>query len=291
MKNFEPGIGIHFTRDGLIVFDFTDWPDGSSVTIPAYTLKSDGKIPQPVTKAEDELIEKIINRSNAVNCFQACLASSLLTEESVAHPLSHPINPANLKSCHHIREVLNVDDRNFTDRSILINKKTLVHAEGLFNAFITDNTLRQLCALLYKAHWEFSQFNYTGATIEAWVVLEKIINALWDKYIATKKEQGVNINRNRKDKLTGADFSASIISEILSLAGIIDNETYNTLNTVRQARNHWMHKLENITEKDAISALLLSCSMFSAVSEREFRLPLSKSMKITTLSKRFCLKS
>lgn len=284
IKDGRIGIGVHFTRDGLIVFDFSEWPEGESVTIPAYEIKRGKAKPKEVAQAENKLIEKVINRANAANVFQACLSSAIITEEKFSHPITHPINPSNIKSCHDIRSVLHTDERNFEKRSSLINKKTLFHATGLFTALINNNILRQLCVSLYKAHWEFNQFNYTGATIESWVVLEKLINMLWEKYITSSKTKGVKINSERKEKLTGRDFSASIITEILSLAIIIDNKTYNTLTKVRQARNHWMHGLKNIQEQDAINALNLSCELYSDVIERDFKLPISKSMQIATIS-------
>ena len=63
------------------------------------------------------------------------------------------------------------------------------------------------------------------------------------------------INFTRMQKLTGRDFTASIVSEILSLNGLLPFEQYKLTVNVRQTRNDWLHKLSSINRVDSAKAI------------------------------------
>ncbi len=60
------------------------------------------------------------------------------------------------------------------------------------------------------------------------------------------------INAERREKLTESpDFTASVVSEILSLTDNVPVDLYRDVSTVRRVRNAWMHELQPVTRAEA----------------------------------------
>jgi hypothetical protein len=65
-------------------------------------------------------------------------------------------------------------------------------------------------------------------------------------------------------KLNSTDYTASIITESLSLLGQLSFEEYSRSEIVRRARNSWMHNLADVPMDKAEVALKVSSSLFRA---------------------------
>lgn len=68
----------------------------------------------------------------------------------------------------------------------------------------------------------------------------------WRDYIDDAGAPGgpTKIAKDRRKKLTGRDFSASTITEILSIAGKLDERVRENLDMARRARNDFVHNLK-----------------------------------------------
>ncbi len=74
------------------------------------------------------------------------------------------------------------------------------------------------------------------------------------------------VNAERRQKLTGRDFAASVISEILSLSGDIEPALYIKLNKARKDRNDWLHKLKEMDKESSTTSLNLAAEMLRKTS-------------------------
>ena len=117
---------------------------------------------------------------------------------------------------------------------------------------------------LLQAFSLFQRHHNETAHVVSWAIIEYCVNFIWSSFL--DESAGVNalegdvkfLNSERRQKLTGRDFSISTITEVLSLNGKIDFETYCELNRVRGHRNRWLHKMTPIPSVDACAALNLS---------------------------------
>jgi Domain of unknown function (DUF4145) len=95
--------------------------------------------------------------------------------------------------------------------------------------------------------------------------------ALGGHYIDDQRDRPVEgdemfVSSDRRSKLTGGrDFTASVISEFLSLADVIPFDLFQMLSKVRKVRNDWMHELRPVTRSDANEAVQLAQRMLNFV--------------------------
>ena len=125
---------------------------------------------------------------------------------------------------------------------------------------VIGDLLLQAFNLHEGGHFETSQ-------IVAWGITERCLNQLWSTHITASNDAFSTdssrpfINSDRRGKLNGRDFSASVISEILSLAGVIDFDTYDKLNRARRDRNNWLHKMKRMDKQQSVASLNLAIAM------------------------------
>ncbi len=137
----------------------------------------------------------------------------------------------------------------------------------MINTAITEDfhDVATLAELLLHAFNLHESGKYEASHIAAWTIVERCLNELWNKQLCELGNQHTSlgtkevfINRERKQKLTGHDFTASIISEFLSLSGILPFDKYRLITSVRQTRNKWLHNLHAIDRADANEAINLA---------------------------------
>lgn len=98
-------------------------------------------------------------------------------------------------------------------------------------------------ALLNEALCAHKQHNFPVAVVAAWAICERLQSKLWTQYVESRyEENGVRVNRARRDWLQGPEFTASIVTTVLELAGDISTELRVALDAARRARNHWLHR-------------------------------------------------
>jgi hypothetical protein len=72
----QNGVRVRVRRDGLFVFDCTNWEPAGVTEIPAHTTKQGQQIPRVVSDAEQTAELKAATRAQLMNAHQACLSSA-----------------------------------------------------------------------------------------------------------------------------------------------------------------------------------------------------------------------
>jgi hypothetical protein len=281
-QEFTSGIRVRVRRDGLFVFDFSVWEPGSPVQIPGWSSAPGEKIPQHVLEAEAVAEAHLYQCIEAMNAHLACLNSAYGFCQHAALPIIQIITPSDYLSMRELQ-----DDRllselrpfwcpthtyieryaNFYMNGALRRSLHTFHMETvqksfeLFDQVIASNDadILKIVNLLYRSARYYSDHDFSNALILSWSACEKLLCMLWDDFLNSKNDQYGGkekfINRERRDKLTGRDFTASIVTEMLSLSHELSFELYKDLNEIRQARNRWIHTLHQTSAEEAILSL------------------------------------
>ena len=86
------------------------------------------------------------------------------------------------------------------------------------------------------------------------------------------------MNKDRVKKLEGRDFTASIVTEVLELSGVINFELFRGIDDARRKRNAWLHSLNAIEDKDASSAMRTAIELFQVATGVALRPAISRTM-------------
>ena len=86
-----------------------------------------------------------------------------------------------------------------------------------------------------------------------WTVCEQLVSQEWKDLLASSDVGRVDeakMSRDRKKKLLGRDYTASIMVEMLELHGKLTAQLYKNLEIARKARNNWAHDMAVPTGSD-----------------------------------------
>lgn len=86
------------------------------------------------------------------------------------------------------------------------------------------------------------------ALVLAWGVCEQAVSREWIKLI----ESGPSgrVSKERRGKLTGRDYTASVMVEMLEISSRISHDLYRSLEIARKARNRWAHEMRAPKESE-----------------------------------------
>jgi len=102
----------------------------------------------------------------------------------------------------------------------------------------------QLVEAAYMSACRSGERRFGEALVLAWGVCEQLISKSWNEHIAAREKQDPTyMPKDRKKKLIGRDYTASVMVENLELTGRIDHELYRRLEVARKARNKWAHEM------------------------------------------------
>ena len=79
-----------------------------------------------------------------------------------------------------------------------------------------------------------------------WTACEQLVSDEWKQLLATSdvgRTEDAKMTRDRKKKLLGRDYTASVMVEILELHGRLTDTLYKNLEIARKARNNWAHDM------------------------------------------------
>jgi len=288
------GITAKVLREGMFVFDFSNWPPGRA-------------LPEGGTPDFDALARVILKRAAVLNAHLACLHTALsrLQNRALERMVISPSDLISLKSLDDTgmsfgdNRVLALAlarypstyapgvpatlDWRIVHRSLIVEVETVAESFQLLSSilrspdpdalFLTDLYLRSC-----KAH---EDHNYSLSLVTAWTIAENLLHRLWRHYVGenrlrqTADTKLVFINRDRRDKLMDSrHFGASVISEILSLADQLPFELYQKLSEARDARNRWLHELRPVSRDDGLRAVETAEQMLRMVDEIDLKLSL-----------------
>lgn len=304
-RSCKNGIRIRVCRDGLFIFDFAKWSPGASVTIPAYKREPGKRIPPNVSAAQDKADQAIYRRVEVMNAHLACLNTAISLCDKLALPIVQEISPSDCLVPIRVSSgewglQLNPSGNpihayvathwgspySTTRPRTIIETSTVQASFDILDQLITSpqQDSIMLAALLLRSAKSYREHDFSGSLIVSWTVLEKLVSILWFKLVEKNRRRGkppedtIFITRERKKKLEGRDYSASVRIEILSLMEEIDLETYNNLSEIRKSRNDWMHELESANDKAAILAIRTAQRLFQDLTRIRLNLALSYSL-------------
>lgn len=280
------GIKVRVRRDGLFVFDCSNWESGQTTEIPGFEAIGGQSIPKEVSDAEDLAKQRTYMRFQLLTVHLACLGTVLHGVRQVLPP-----HPSSMLSLFHFEQndLLNILNSLDPGKSYIYNHLSLFKFDPVYrppNQFHrlevsvekveqSFNLLQQilnssysdilgLIEIIYKSVYNYTCHQFSEALILCWTVCESLLNKTWSEYISVKRAEpnsagmpngATRINGERKNRLEGINFTASIISEILELSNLISYDLFCQLNDIRKARNDWMHSLKDVSMMDATEAI------------------------------------
>lgn len=270
-------VPIAALRDGFVIFEFDGAPAYAGGSVPAYTLPENRRVPDHVTKAENDRLNLGYRRFVYMNAFLAALYSAYSTIQKRGTLVQEPIDPTNYFGAERIPDGWKIffDHGRRVDypaeRADILEVAALTHSvevlQSFSNAIGADRSL-SILSLVYIACAQYSRHQFSSAHLIAWSVVEALLNTLWltlqgEVDVATGGH--TKMNADRKKLLAGRDYTASVVSQILSIIGKVDDETLTRLDEARRKRNWFAHTLEPIGSTDAGNAIRLATDMISKV--------------------------
>ncbi|MCB0184590.1 MAG: hypothetical protein KDE31_10000 [Caldilineaceae bacterium] len=129
--------------------------------------------------------------------------------------------------------------------------ETVTKAIKAYEALTKDPTALRLLDMLAIAQSDFHSGKHNPSVVLAWFVIESLLNIEWSRWLDSMNgevgetsggQRVMRINSDRKQYLTGRDYTASIISQNLELLGILTYDDLTHITEVRQNRNAIAHK-------------------------------------------------
>ena len=259
------GVRAKASLKGVFVFDFSNWPSGAAAR--------GGDWEQPV-----------LARMQFMNLLLACLYSAVFRNNgktmekmfidlgSYAFARDLDLNPFRFGCDARQAAVICANEDAHKKRlpfHPVITLDIVATAISLTDAALVDeaNDAATLGELLLHSFELHDSGKYEASHISSWTVAERCMNQIWRSHLddaecryssSTSDPKEKFINSTRRQTLTGRDFTASIISEILSLNGLLPFEQYKLAVEVRKTRNDWLHKLRRIGNADSANAINLA---------------------------------
>jgi len=278
-KKLDCGINIQVHRDGRFMFDFSNWPIAPIVTIPGYRkpdppFKITVEHANQANKAEDYAII----RAQAMNVHQLCLTTSEYIVKKRSSMMPYPVTAwntykaisfdipptysTNVEDLHSLAQnVINnsykVSIKNPRPRRV-IETEVVEYSFDLFDNILGKQNLGliQIIEAAFLSACRVQEKRNGEAITLAWGACEQLVSQLWKEMTGLSDANGKNkkkLTKKRREKLTGRDYTASVMIEMLELNGYINDEIYELLEDSRKARNKWVHEMDVPTTNDVHS--------------------------------------
>ena len=104
------------------------------------------------------------------------------------------------------------------------------------------SSLIQMSEAAYLAGCRFAEGRLGEAVTLAWGVCEQLLSTAWDLLLNEEKAIG-HMPSQRRKKLGGRDYTASVRTELLALGRKIEHDLYQHIEAGRRARNQWAHEM------------------------------------------------
>jgi hypothetical protein len=280
------GIKVRVQRDGLFVFDFTRFPPATYIVIPGYVSpESSHRAPKEHRAAEEEAERIAVYRAQIMNAHQACLTTA---EALVAHrgaAMGYAVNAWNTFKSIDLDTIPayydDTEDERRVARNIYNNSYQLRRDQQLSRRLLELDVVTKSFDLLdqilassppaiamvegaYMAACRSVEKRFGERVVLGWTVCEQLISIAWRRLLDTKKSAGgaKMMTGKRIEKLTGRDYTASVMTEVLELNGLLSAEVYGWLEIGRKARNAWAHSMQTPNEIDVYACVSASRALF-----------------------------
>lgn len=127
----------------------------------------------------------------------------------------------------------------------VISLDVIRYTANSFSAVVTTPGLEKTLASFAKSLSEYKIGNYETAVILSWFITEAALSQLWRNHVDSMNADldagRKRINRERRDFLTGRDFTISMVSNLLELWGVLPHAQFQEIDAVRGFRNKIVH--------------------------------------------------
>ena len=263
------GIDAYAMRNGLFLFDFLRSQIGEVVRVPGYDRAgmSPHTPPRSYALAEAKAEQVSLFRAQLMNVHQACLISSehVVKRRSAAmgFPITawstlHSIGIAHSVPYHDDVEgvhalAMNVLDGKYAS-AFVPRERRVLEVEVVAHSFESLNQVLQLeggryipiVEAAYQSACRSMELRSGESLAIGWTACEQLVSDEWKQLLATSdvgRTEDAKMTRDRKKKLLGRDYTASVMVEILELHGRLTDTLYKNLEIARKARNNWAHDM------------------------------------------------
>lgn len=264
-------VPIYALRNGFLIFDFTASDRYRGGDVPNIPLINGRFIPLEVDKARKTRDELRYKRFSYMNAAILAIYSAYVEVQQTGGFLPLMLSPKNYYKAsvtHGKYSILGIMESGYE----LPNGNSAMSCDTLQTGFELLNesykTLGQgyteLLSLALQACTQYSEHHFSASHLSAWCIAEAMLQHLWKNYL-NECSKHTKFNRNRKDLLSGRDYSASAVSQILSLAGLLDDEILEKLDSARKVRNSFAHSLDPISSTQSSAAIRTAGEMMGKV--------------------------
>ena len=220
------GIQIKATADGFFAFDFSYWPPGAFPPGPADPTR-------PFDDQPPDLTERVLQRTQVMNAFLACFYTSQRRMAKLAIDIMQ-VTPEFIVWMTDLDTVSGfgggVPSAAYMAAASAPDvpaheqlHRTYVHTDVVAKA-AEDLSGLMAAHLMIRGAKAAQDCSYSAAVISYWAIAERLLNDRWAGYLGENRSRDgvIFINAQRLSALTGRDYTASIVTEILSLTGCIE---------------------------------------------------------------------
>ena len=265
---FSCGINAYAMRNGLFLFDFLNSTVAPVVVLPSHERRAMEPPPRAIVDVALKLENSSTLRSQIMNVHQACLISAELLVKHRSAAMGFPVTGWNLVRA--LRTDLGVhyhDDsedmhglaRNVLDGkyapTILMNQRRVLETEVVEHSFMALDHIISCASGRYLPIVE-AAYQSASRCVEhrlgesiaiGWTACEQLITEDWRTLVERTNAVRSEANRMTKDrrkKLSGRDYTASVMVEMLDFSGSMSPTLYGNLEIARKARNNWAHDMK-----------------------------------------------
>ena len=266
-RHLQSGIEVRVHRDGTFLFDFSTWEHAPQIEIPGYRTPGSGISHRPPVETEKAVSQSeryAVMRAQVMNVHQVCVATAEMVVKRSSGGVGLPLIPSDLlkgltfEQCLRYREDAGVrslardalNNRHAVNRQRPYSRHVLDAEVIAYSLDLLDNVLCknnkiliQMIEALYLSVCRHHEGRFGEAITLSWGVCEQLLAASWEAFIdeLTGTDRMPN---TRRHKLDARDYTASVRTEFLEFDARIDQQTYQSLEVARRARNDWAHKLK-----------------------------------------------
>ena len=102
------------------------------------------------------------------------------------------------------------------------------------------------------------------SVVLGWTVCEQLVSIAWERLLNGRRTASAAnmMTGKRIEKLTGRDYTASVMTEVLELSGVLSADVYAWLETGRKARNAWAHAMRTPETGDVHACVSAARALF-----------------------------
>lgn len=263
------GIDAYAMRNGLFLFDFLRSRIAEVVRIPGYERSE--PLPHAPPRSQSLAVAKAeqvsLLRAQIMNVHQACLITSEYVVKSRSTAMGFPITAwSTLHSIGIAHPVpyhddvegvhalaMNVLDGKYASAFLPLHRRVL-EVEVVAHSFRSlDHVLSleggryiPIVETAYQSACRSVELRFGESLSVGWTACEQLISEEWKLLLDSSdasRNQEQKITRDRKKKLLGRDYTASVMVEMLELHGRLSEKLYRNLEIARKARNNWAHDM------------------------------------------------